>query len=387
MSIKLGKTKNWGSRTGKSTPSVKNAEISTLDLLKAAGLSTELLQSLVENSEIAQSAFSKILTDREVLNNENSSPVKKYFSTDMGVLYEGNCFTVLSNMDDNSLDCIFADPPFNLSKEYNNGLQDKMSDMDYLDWSRAWIDLCIQKLKPGGAFFLYNIPKWNISLAPYMDKKLSFRHWITVDMTFSMPIPSKLYPSHYSLLYFTKGDKPNHFTPPRIPIKTCVKCGKEQNDYGGYKNKMNPAGINIRDVWSDIPPVRHNKYKNRDANELSIKLLDRVLDIATKEGDLVFDPFGGSGTTYIVAEMKGRRWIGSELGDCSPIKERFDRIKEEQERLIEMRKEINTLFTDKALRLRVKSGVGLKHYNIPEEQIERVFGKDSPLILSESGLH
>jgi site-specific DNA-methyltransferase (adenine-specific) len=76
-------------------------------------------------------------------------------------------------------------------------------------------------------------------------------------------------------------------------------------------------------VWDDIPPVRHHKYKNRGANELSIKLLQRVLEIASEKGDLVLDPFGGGGTTFYSAELMERRWVGCEIGDCQPIIDRL----------------------------------------------------------------
>ena len=100
-----------------------------------------------------------------------------------------------------------------------------------------------------------------------------------------------------------------------MPLETCPKCFTDLKDYGGYKDKMNPLGVNISDVWTDIPPVRHTKYKKRkEANELSVKLLDRVIEMSSKPGDVVFDPFGGSGTTYAVAEIKQRKWIGVELG-------------------------------------------------------------------------
>ena len=88
-------------------------------------------------------------------------------------------------------------------------------------------------------------------------------------------------------------------------MQVCSSCFGDLKDYGGYKDKMNPNGINLTDVWYDIPPVRHAKYKKRNgANELSIKLLDRIIEMSTDEGDIVFDPFGGSGTTYVVSEIK-----------------------------------------------------------------------------------
>jgi len=89
---------------------------------------------------------------------------------------------------------------------------------------------------------------------------------------------------------------------------------------------MNPDGVTLKDVWTDIPPVRHRKFKskNRGANALSTKLLDRVIDMSTDPGDLVLDPFGGSGTTYAVCEAKDRHWIGSEIDYAEDIVARLE---------------------------------------------------------------
>jgi site-specific DNA-methyltransferase (adenine-specific) len=133
-----------------------------------------------------------------------------------------------------------------------------------------------------------------------------------------------------------------------MPMEVCPKCFADLKDYGGYKDKMNPNGINLTDIWYDIPPVRHQKYKRRkEANELSIKLLDRIVEMSSETGDLIFDPFGGSGTTYIVAEMKERRWMGTEMGPCDDIIERFKVIDEERDFLNKYRKNYNKLFNEK----------------------------------------
>ncbi|CAG0911443.1 unnamed protein product, partial [Cyprideis torosa] len=131
-------------------------------------------------------------------------------------------------------------------------------------------------------------------------------------------------------------------------MEVCPKCLGDLKDYGGYKNKMNPKGVNISDIWTDIPPVRHAKYKRRKgSNELSLKLLDRIIEMASDEGDLVFDPFGGSGTTYMAAELKGRRWVGCEIGPTDVIQQRFDLIEEERKILQGYRSQINMLFPEK----------------------------------------
>jgi len=246
--------------------------------------------------------------------------------TKLGKLYQADCMTVLPTIPAASVDTVFADPPFNLNKRYGARTSDNQPDADYLRWCQGWLAECVRVLKPGGSLFLYNLPKWNIALGGFLTGQgLDFRHWIAVEQKNGLPIQGRLYPSHYSLLYYSKG-KPSRFNRVRTPIETCRHCGKEIKDYGGHRHAMNPLGVNLKDVWSDIPPVRHRKFKSskRPANALSTKILERVIAISTQRGDVVLDPFGGSGTTYAVCEDRGRRWIGIEIEDPQPI---IDRLK------------------------------------------------------------
>ena len=224
-----------------------------------------------------------------------------------------------------TIDTVFADPPFNLSKEYGMKVDDARPEEEYVRWCKTWLDDCIRVLKPGGALFIYNLPKWNVLIGGHLSERgLDFRHWIAVNIKLSLPVPKRLYPSHYSLLYYTKG-KAKTFKKLRTPIETCRHCGGEIKDYGGHRGAMNPNGVNLTDVWSDITPVRHWKFKNRkrSANQLSTKILDRVVNITTEEGETLLDPFGGSGTTYDVCERLNRHWIGIEIESCDVIAERF----------------------------------------------------------------
>lgn len=255
----------------------------------------------------------------------NTSDLDPAFVTSNGVLFEDDCLNVLKHLKDNSFDTIFADPPFNLNKIYGSKVDDNKKGSEYLAWCKEWLNECVRCLKEGGSIFVYNIPKWNMILGCYLyEQGLEFRHDITVNIKLGLPIPKRLYPSHYSLLYFTKG-KPNTFRKIRTPIELCRHCGKEIKDYGGHRKAMNPKGVNLTDVWSDITPVRHWKFKSekRKANQLSTKILERVIEMSTSEGDLVFDPFGGSGTTYAVCEAKGRNWVGTEIESTAVIVERL----------------------------------------------------------------
>lgn len=275
--------------------------------------------------------------------------------TSLGHLYEGDCLEVLRQIPSETVDLAFADPPFNLGKQYTSRIDDALASHEYLDWCRTWLEEMIRTVKPGGALFLWNLPKWNLPLGGFIGERMTFRHWIAVDIKYSLPIQKRLYPSHYSLLYFIKGDKPAIFHPDRIPVPCCRHCGGELRDYGGYKDKMNPLGVNLSDVWTDIPPVRHAKYKKRDANALSLKLMDRIVSMASDPGSLVLDPFGGSGTTYVAAELTGRRWVGSEL-HCGDIVSRFDALDGDREHLADIQANKNVLFTRADLKRRIKAG-------------------------------
>jgi site-specific DNA-methyltransferase (adenine-specific) len=248
------------------------------------------------------------------------------YRTPLGALFGGDCLEILPALRSASVDTIFADPPFNLGKRYGRKTDDNLPREEYLDWCRAWIDQCVRILAQGGAFFIYNLPRWNIHLGLALEERgLEFRHWIAIDLGASLPIRGRLHPSHYSLIYYTKG-KPKTFRRIRTPIQTCRHCGGEIKDYGGHRKALNPKGLNLKDIWTDIPPVRHAKFKSRGrkANALSTKLLDRVVEISTEPGDMVLDPFGGSGTTYAVCEAKHRRWLGVEQESMEIIIERLE---------------------------------------------------------------
>ncbi|MGH7825421.1 MAG: DNA-methyltransferase [Candidatus Binatia bacterium] len=233
---------------------------------------------------------------------------------------------ILPSIKDETIDAVFADPPFNLAKHYGKQTNDERPDDEYLEWCYQWLSECVRILKPGGSLFVYNLPKWNILLGAFLTREgLDFRHWVAVEISACLPIPGRLHPSHYSLLYYTKG-KPKTFRRIRTPIVTCRHCGGEVKDYGGHRDAMNPKGVTLKDVWTDIPPVRHWKFKSKDrkANALSTKILDRVIEMSTVPGDLVLDPFGGSGTTFIVCEGKNRRWIGIEIDFADDIINRLE---------------------------------------------------------------
>ena len=254
------------------------------------------------------------------------APAPPFHSTPHGALFADDCMKILPLLKDCTVDTVFADPPFNLGKEYGKRTDDSLPGHLYIQWCQRWLAECVRVLKPGGSLFLYNLPKWNVLLGAFLNEQgLDFRHWIAIEISTCLPIPGRLHPSHYSLLYYSKG-KPKTFFRIRTPVLTCRHCGGEVKDYGGHRAALNPNGITLKDVWTDIPPVRHWKFKSkaRRANALSTKILDRVIDMSTKPGDLIIDPFGGSGTTFVVCESKHRRWIGTEIDFAPEIVDRLE---------------------------------------------------------------
>lgn len=247
-------------------------------------------------------------------------------TTSLGVLFNCDCSTLFAELSDACIDTVFADPPFNIGKEYNNGRTDNRDVEDYLMWCRRWISESVRVLKPGGAIFIYVLPRWGYHFASYLERlHLDFRHWIAVSMKGTFSRGRKLYPAHYGLLYFAKG-KPRVFNRIRIPISKCRHCGGDVKDYGGHKKYVNPLGLNLTDFWEDTSPARHQKDKSRwHVNELRPMIPERCILMSTDPGDIVLDPFGGGGSTYVAAERLGRRWIGSEVASCEPIVARFRR--------------------------------------------------------------
>lgn len=246
-------------------------------------------------------------------------------ATGLGALYQADCLDLLGAIPDSSVHTVFADPPFNLGKDYGENGSDHRPDDQYLLWCYQWLDQCCRILVPGGALFVYNLPKWLIQFGAHLDAhQMSFKHWIAIYKPTSLPIPNRLSPSHYGLLYYVKGDKPRYFDRERIrvEIRTCRHCHKDIKDYGGHRKHINSKGLNLGDVWDDVPSVRHRKYKNRPANELAPIVVERALLMSSKRGDVVVDPFGGSGTTASVAESLGRKWITCDLNDCSIARDR-----------------------------------------------------------------
>lgn len=88
--------------------------------------------------------------------------LQQVYRSEHGILYQGDCLKLLLALPNESVDLVFADPPFNLGKEYGEGVSDQMEAGKYLDWSQQWLEQSIRVLKPGSSLFVFNLPRWCI---------------------------------------------------------------------------------------------------------------------------------------------------------------------------------------------------------------------------------
>jgi site-specific DNA-methyltransferase (adenine-specific) len=234
--------------------------------------------------------------------------VKRFNSKNRrGVVYQGDALVFLRKLKSDSAAIVFLDPPFNLGKVYDKRRTklDRMPEKEYRRWIEDVLDEAVRVLRPGGALYLYHIPRWAVRFGDYLMDRLDFRHWIAVSMKNGFVRGRNLYPAHYALLHFTKG-KPRVLRRPRVPPATCRHCGRLTHDYGGYAHIIaRNNGVNLSDFWEDLSPVRHAKYKHRHANELPPKILERVMQISGAKGGVFVDPFSGSGTSVLACVRAG----------------------------------------------------------------------------------
>lgn len=234
--------------------------------------------------------------------------MKNYFLP-INQILKGDCLKLFKSIPNNSIDCIFADPPFNLNKKYNSHI-DKLVETEYLDWCKLWIDECLRVLKDSGFIFLHNIPKWLTFYANFLNYKAVFRHWISWD-AMTAPMGKTLQPAHYGILFYSKTNDRSKFNEIRYPHKRDRK-GVLIKDYGGKKNILHPFGPLCSDVWTDIHRIRHSKYRDEHPCQLPIHFLERIILMSSEENDIILDPFMGTGTTAIASKRLGRNFIGFE---------------------------------------------------------------------------
>ena len=261
-------------------------------------------------------------------------PPGRRFPDKAGEVICADALALLKALRSNIADIVFLDPPFNLGKIYGSrgARQDRRPEGDYLAFMTEVIGQAVRVLRSGGSLYLYHIPRWAVRLAPILQKELRFCHWIAISMKNGYPRRKGLYPAHYALLHYTKG-APAVLRRPQIPPPVCPHCDEFIRDYGGYREHVED-GINLSDVWDDLSPVRHLKYKLRGANELPLAIPKRAVEMSGRRNGLLVDPFAGTGSAIVLARLEGMKAIAGdiEMANCRLILQRLAAIRQRKRR-------------------------------------------------------
>jgi site-specific DNA-methyltransferase (adenine-specific) len=200
----------------------------------------------------------------------------------------------------NVFDLCFADPPYNLAKLYS-GYDDAQAEHAYIAWCDRWLAGMARALKPGGSLFVLNLPKWAVHHAAFLNRQLEFHRWVVWD-ALSEP-RGKIMPAHYALLWYTKpGAPPTHNT---VPLPDSPKYCLRASCIRDHKREK----VELTDVWSDIHRIKHKRDRDSHPCQLPEKLMERIILLASNPGDVVFDPFCGTGTTAVTAQRLGRSFV------------------------------------------------------------------------------
>lgn len=228
-------------------------------------------------------------------------------------IYNGDCLKLMKKIKSNSVDLIFADPPYNLSKSNfkikfiksggsdlntNKGHWDNFGDIEFEDFTKKWLQECYRILKNEGAIWVAGTYH-NIYLTGYLLKKIGFEPlneiiWHKSDATPNLSC-TRFVADHENFIWARKTKK-NTF------------------NYGEMK-KIN-HGKQMRCMWYGEAVLTRGKTaggKKIHPTQKPEWLLEKIILATSNENDIVFDPFMGSGTTAVVAKRLKRNFIGSEV--------------------------------------------------------------------------
>jgi site-specific DNA-methyltransferase (adenine-specific) len=228
----------------------------------------------------------------------------------------GEAIEALESIKDNSVDLIFADPPYNIGKKFVD-LPDRWeSDGSYLNWCYKWLNLCIKKLSGTGTLYVMtatqNMPHFDL----FLRDKLTILSRIVWYYDSSSVQARKYFGSLYEpILHCVRSENDYTFNASDILVQARTGAVRKLIDYRKpvptvYNSKKVPGN-----VWH-IPRVRYrmDEYENHPTQK-PIALLERIVKASSNEGDLVVDPFSGTFTTSYVAKQLKRKSLGIEINE------------------------------------------------------------------------
>jgi site-specific DNA-methyltransferase (adenine-specific) len=255
-------------------------------------------------------------------------------------VFVGDCREVLASLTEvaqSQVDLVFADPPFNWNRAYDRW-DDGLPEDEYLRFTYDWIDLCVQALRPGGALWI-NIPDdWAAEIVCFLKGRLDrkpcasmrMQNWCIWHYRFGQNTTQRFINSKVHALYFVKPGKDTVWNAEAI-LELSDRAAIYSDPRTFEKGDGMPPGKRVpMDVWYGKYWGRiqgNNKERRaKHDNQLPEVYLERVVRACSNPGDLVLDPFLGSGTTGVVAHHLGRRFIGTEYS-IDNAKSAFERMK------------------------------------------------------------
>jgi site-specific DNA-methyltransferase (adenine-specific) len=221
----------------------------------------------------------------------------------------GDCIELLCDKEPFA-DLIFADPPFNIGYKYDKYKDCKKTE-HYIEWSENWMRACSNVLKPHGSFYIAIGDDYAAHIRLIGEKLgLHLRNWIIWHYTFGQQTKMKFARAHTHIFYFVK-DKDN-FTFNDHSIRVPSDRQLLYND-----KRANKRGKMPDDVWNTFPRVC-GTFKERQGwhpCQMPKSVLMRIVAVSSNRGDLVFDPFSGSGTTAVAAGLLERNYCGMDISE------------------------------------------------------------------------
>jgi len=239
-------------------------------------------------------------------------------------LRQGDCIPGMAALPEGSVDLAFADPPFNIGYDYDI-YEDKRE--DYVDWCRKWAEQVVRLLKPDGTFWLAIGDEYAAELKVMFHRELKLvpRSWVIWYYTFGVNCKRKFTRSHAHLFYFVKDKEKFTFDDESIRVPSARQLiyadaranprGRLPDDTWILRPQDVPEGFSPdQDTWH-VPRVC-GTFKQRagwHGCQMPEQLLGRIIRACSRPGELVLDPFAGSGTTLAVAKKLGRRHLGFDI--------------------------------------------------------------------------
>lgn len=222
----------------------------------------------------------------------------------------GDCLDVLPTLPEGCADLVFADPPFNIGFKYDV-YRDSRPRGEYLAWADRWLAAVLRVLAPHGSLWVHVGEEIAAEYRVRLDALgLTWRNTIIWHYTFGPHQRNKFGRDHSCLLHYVRNPKRFTFNADAIRVPS-----KRQTVY--RDKRADPRGRVPGDVWT-VPRVC-GRFRERNKTghgcQMPEAVLERVIRVASNPGDLVLDPFAGTGTTLAVAKKLGRRYLGVELSE------------------------------------------------------------------------